>query len=112
MSRRQCTYWSPRPAVPLPYTRGWPSIVELASAARFGQASLGQRLAPKVTAEATPSMQDQVHLSIARSVGVVRCQRVHYLDTRGLAGQRSSPASSAGAAQASQQKFRIGKAVA
>lgn len=66
---------------PLPDTRGWPSIFDFAG---YVGLNPGATHAPPLKAtndRKSLEIQDQVHLSIVRSVGLVRCRRVHYLDT-------------------------------
>lgn len=65
---------------PLPETWGWPSIFDFAAAG--GPGANGLTWGSKARSEANPpTIQERMHISIVRTVGLVRCRRIHYLDT-------------------------------
>lgn len=75
----------------MPDTAGWPSIFDLAASVAFGNAwppptdqPLPQRSA------ALDALQDQIHLAVERSAGLVRCRRLHHTDTQAWRDQEAA----------------------
>lgn len=103
----------PAAGQPLPDTHGWPSIFDFA-----GYVGLNPNSANGPTLKSTSKgealeIQDQVHLSIVRSVGIVRCRRVHYLDTAAWQEKEAARRARQVLPKPPKQRFRLrGTAVA
>lgn len=97
---------------PSPDTAAWPSIFDLAAAAKFGHFG-STRLKRRAPVHArTSALQDQVHLSIQREPGRVVCRRVHHQDTDAWKQQETARRARQVLPRPPKQTFRIKRTAA
>lgn len=102
----------PAEGQPLPETRAWPSIFDLAAAMAFGFEPPAEtiRSARRSRGCGDPALiQNQVHTRIEREPGRISCRRLHYLDTDAWRDQEAERRARQVLPRPPRQTFRLRK---